>query len=451
MVRFVFTLNGYEVPEMLYVWLPYLRPGGIMTIKGSKFVISPVVADVGLSVCSDSIFVRWHRTRLTFFKMMGYVCVDGVRTSVDMVYSQIYNNDNSKNSRYNTTTLTHYLFCRYGVNQAFKNIGVDIKAMSLREFNTHTYPPEDWVVFTTPQFQLQNRGRVKQTGRSDIALVIPRSQMSKSVTAMMAAFFYVADQHPDSITPDDYDDVKLWLVALGKMALTDGGSTLAKILEHMTIHINSVDGYLDNMALTSIKENGIEGINNVYDLFYYLNDNMPRMVAEVGGKIASMYGKRLTVLSYVAEDITMGITRILFEIQRERNKPTKRSLTIADVGKIFKKQLPFPRILNLNRGKAFVKSLSTASDCMLHKVTSAITMQTECGNGGQKKRSTFGEEQHAHISNIEVGAITNLPDRDPTGRSSLNHMAMVDQDGTIMRNPKLIDLLNDVQADIERR
>jgi hypothetical protein len=55
LVQFLFSLNGEEVKDVLYIYLPYVTQGGIMTIKNSKYVISPVIADVALSVCSDSI------------------------------------------------------------------------------------------------------------------------------------------------------------------------------------------------------------------------------------------------------------------------------------------------------------------------------------------------------------------------------------------------------------
>ena len=52
LMQYRFALDGEELDDMLYIYLPYVSQGGIMTIKNSKYVISPVVADIALSVCS---------------------------------------------------------------------------------------------------------------------------------------------------------------------------------------------------------------------------------------------------------------------------------------------------------------------------------------------------------------------------------------------------------------
>jgi hypothetical protein len=54
------------------------------------------------------------------------------------------------------------------------------------------------------------------------------------------------------------------------------------------------------------------------------------------------------------------------------------------------------------------------------------------------------------ISIAELGGITNLPDRDPTGRSSLNMCALTDADGTLLHNPEFSEILHAAQEDIRR-
>jgi hypothetical protein len=77
-------------------------------------------------------------------------------------------------------------------------------------------------------------------------------------------------------------------------------------------------------------------------------------------------------------------------------------------------------------------------------------MQTECGKKTSKKGPTFGEAQYADVSIAELGGITNLPDRDPTGRSSLNMCALTDADGTLLHNPEFSEILHAAQEDIRR-
>lgn len=448
LVQFMFALNGEPLKDVLYIYLPYVTQGGIMTIKNSKYVISPVIADVALSVCSDSIFIMMNRAKLTFRKASSYMIVDGMRRSIYVVYSQIYNTDNrSKSKKNNLTTLPHYLFCKYGLLESFSRLGVTIQVINRNQYKAEDYPETDWVMCTTAEQHLYGRNaRYKEI--TNLAVMIPRAQYDRRIESMVSCFFYVVDRYPDRVTATDFDSPALWRVLLGRFILT-GSESEGKIITQINTHMASVDGYVDNMVRELLIADGYRNINDIYDLLYMLIDTLPVQIAQAGENIASLYGKRLVVHRYLNEDISQGISRILFAIQKEFN--TKKDITQTDLKRIFRFNLPYTAILSLNSGKAFVKSVSSASDCLIHKVTSVTTMQTECGKkSSSKKGPSFGESQVADVSIAELGGITNLPDRDPTGRSSLNMCAMTDENGTLLHNPKFTDILGAAQEDIRR-
>lgn len=446
LTQYRFSLNGEEIRDTLYIYLPFVRQGGICTIKNSQYVISPVIADVALSVCSDSIFIMMNRAKLTFRKTNGYMVVDGHRKSNYMIYSQIYNTDSRKSKKNNVTTLTHYLFCKYGFVQTFARIGVDAKIINRKFHNIEQFPESEWVMCTTAEQHLTGRNsRYKEV--TDLAVMIPRNQWTQAVESMVTCFFLVVDRFPSRVTVDDYDSPTLWRVLLGKMLLT-GSESEGKILTQMNTHMASVDGYVDNMVRELLIADGHRNINDIYDLMYKMIETLPYEIARAGETIASLYNKRLVVHRYINEDITQGISRILFAIQKEVN--AKKDITQSDLKRIFRFNLPYTTILGLNSGKAFVKSVSTASDCLIHKVTSVTTMQTECGKRSNKKGPSFGEAMVADVSIAELGGITNLPDRDPTGRSSLNMDAITDSNGTLLPNPEHAEILRAVQEDIRR-
>lgn len=446
LVQYRFALDGEELDDMLYIYLPYVSQGGIMTIKNSKYVVSPVMADIALSVCSDSIFIMLNRAKLTFRKAVGYINVDGYHRSPYLVYSQIYNSDKSSRKN-NITTLPHYLFCKYGLLQSFKNLGVDIRVIERSKYDAAQYPTSDWVYCVSVGHSVSNRSS-KYRKVSDLGILIPREQYTFRIESMVASFFYVVDRYPERITINDYDHPMIWRVLLGKLLLS-GSESEGKIITHIEAHMASVDGYIDNMGREILIADGYTDINDIYDLMYVLIAELPIKIAMAGEKIASLYGKRLVVHRYINEDITQGISRIYFDVIKDYNN--KGTLTKTDLRRIFKHRLPYATILGLNSGKAFVKSVSTASDCLTHKVTTIVTMQTECGKRTSKKGPTFGEAQYADASIAELGGITNLPDRDPTGRSSLNLLAMIDDNGTLMANPKHQAILGPAQEDIRRK
>jgi hypothetical protein len=55
-----------------------------------------------------------------------------------------------------------------------------------------------------------------------------------------------------------------------------------------------------------------------------------------------------------------------------------------------------------------------------------------------------------HISNAEVASCWNQPKYDPTGKSKLNPCLQTTPDGTIIRNPEFIPLLEETHAWIKR-
>ena len=446
LVQFLFSLNGEEVKDVLYIYLPYVTQGGIMSIKNSKYVISPVIADVALSVSSDSIFIMMNRAKLTFRQTVGFMTVDGMRRTAYMVYSQIYNTDSRKSKKNNITSLAHYIFCKYGLTEGFARLGVHVKVINRKYYNAEEFPETEWVMCTTAEQHIYGRNqRYKEV--TDLALMIPRDKYDQRIEAMAASFFYVVDRFPSRVTVTDYDSPALWRVLLGKFILT-GSESEGKIITQINTHMSSVDGYVDNMVRELLIADGYTGINDIYDLLYLLMQIFSPEIAKSGEKIASLYGKRLVIHRYLNEDITQGISRILFAIQKEFN--AKKDITQTDLKRIFRYNLPYAAILGLNSGKAFVKSVSSASDCLIHKVTSVTTMQTECGKKTSKKGPTFGEAQYADVSIAELGGITNLPDRDPTGRSSLNMCALTDADGTLLHNPEFSGILHAAQEDIRR-
>lgn len=446
LMQYRFALDGEELDDMLYVYLPYVSQGGIMTIKNSKYVISPVVADIALSVCSDSVFIMLNRAKLTFRKTVGYMNVDGYHRSPYLVYSQIYNTDN-KSRKNNITTLPHYLYCKYGLLKSFSNLGAAVRVVERSKFDANQYPSSDWVYCTSAEHTVSSRSsRYRKV--TDLGILVPREQYNFRIESMIASFFYVVDRFPERITIHDYDHPTIWRVLLGKLIM-NGSETEGKIIKHIDSHMESVDGYIDSMGREILIADGYPDIETIYDLMYVLIEELPIKIAQAGENIASLYGKRLVIHRYVNEDITQGISRIYFDVIKEYNN--KADLTKTDLRRIFKHRLPYTTILSLNSGKAFVKSVSTASDCLTHKVTTITTMQTECGKRASKKGPTFGEAQYADASIAELGGITNLPDRDPTGRSSLNLMAMTDSNGTLMANPKHQHILGPAQEDIRRK
>lgn len=443
LVKYNFSLHGKPIPDISYQYLPFLRQGSIMHIRGSKFMVSPVIADVGLSISSDNIFILMSRGKVTFRNEAINVTVDGRRQTTNMIYSQIYNVKSPVHMS-RVTTIPHYLFCKFGFVQTLKNIDVDCVVLDHLNYKAADYPEEQWTKFTTPSIIVNTKAK---KSLSSLVIMVPKAQVTKTVISIIGCFFRVADRFPERITLEDYDSPIIWRVLLGKLIL--GQEPESTILAQMNNHINSIDGYVDTMVSERVLRDGYH-IDTIYDLFYIMLSDYQQLVNKWSTRPQALYGKSLLVHRYLGEDIQGGISWIFFSIEKEFNK--KGDLTVSELKRTFKANLPFNKILSLNSGKAFVKSVSTASDCLIHKVTSVVTMQTECSKNSKKKdkNTTFGETQYVDPSILELGGVTNLPDRDPTGRSAFNNYAIIAPDGTILENPKFKPLLDRIYHNIRR-
>lgn len=438
MMAYRFSVGGIEVVHNMY--LPFVGQGAIITIKNAKFSISPVIADVALSVRGDSIFIIMNRAKLTFKKFSGSINVDGERESTYIVWSQVYN----IKTRSTLSTLGHYLFAKMGVTEAFRYTGVDVKAIPIDEVSAEKYPIDKWVTVTSAGRKYGTRSAF--VSRSDVALMIPRHQWNHVAKTLAATFFYIADIFPDRVTVQDIDSTNIWRILLGKVLFQPGDSD-GKILNQINTHIASVDGYVDGLVQEWLADGGYPGISNIYALFFLLIDIFPTAVANTTDTISSLYGKRLVVLRYVNEDIINGISNVLFAVQKQMN--AKGEIKPKDLQTFLARNLKYNQILRINSGHSEVKSVSSASDCLMHKITSITLLQTET-TSGNGSGSSFDDSKVADASILTHGAVMNLPSKDPTGRSRLPGCARIDESGTFILDPAHREIIEEVQRKVKR-
>lgn len=440
-----FSIDGEEIqPVPLYQI--FVGDGAMLHIRNALYNISPIIADVALSVKGDSIYIKMTRQALTFRKFSGYHLANGEMVCTYVVWSQIYNTT----TRRTLGTLPHYLFCKFGLHGAFQRLGVDVIVIPRSMVDVSVYDPDNWVVCTVSPSR-GSRAKTRTNAainkvQCDVALIVPKRIWDEqhTVRSMVAGFFYVAEFAPTRITAQDYDDPRLWRLLLGKMILPAGDSD-GKILNQMNTHITSVSCFVDGMVRENLRDAGYD-IRDTFELFDLVNRKYPELVAQNTENSASMYGKRLVVNSYVNADIIKATTNLLFGVQKLHN--AKGGVRRTDFEKIIKSNLKYDLIMGLNRRHSECKSVSSASDCMLHKVTSLAILQTETSN--KATGPVFDESKVAHISIAENCGVMNLPSKDPSGRSRLGFSSVIDEKGTIIQNPDLKHITVPAQEYIKR-
>lgn len=452
MIFLHFRHNGEDQkPRPLY--LPYARPGGLISLMGSRFAVSPVISDRAISVNEESIFIPLNRDRLTFFRHRYVFNILNEGPSAAWVpYINLHHASGKRSGLMSTAkpimdakcSNAHYLFCKYGVYATFALCGAEIAA-GYSEINPVNYNSEEWVICES--MMAKPRGlRTRSYIPSQLRIAVRREQFTLRIRSVMAALFYLIDHFPDRISPAEMNGDSLMRILLGHLIFASNESE-GKLKNNVDSHMNSIDRYIDGMVLTWLKEANVF-VENIYDLFLNIIDTFTERVATSSNTMSSMYGKRLVILRYALFDITSSINAMLYALQKKAKKP----LTATDINGILNKYLNPRLAIRMNSGHAEVSSVSSATDNNATRISLSAVLQTRTSaNGARSKTASFGPSLAMHASLIDVCQYNNLPKSEPTGRERLNPYLNLSHDYMTLPNEKYRALLEEMQETIFKR
>lgn len=451
--------------EPLPVQLPTCGPGGKLRIRGSMFHITPVVADVAISVGMDSIFMRFSKLRTNMFRLPYHYYLDGRRDSPYMVYGKLHNAQIKSRGRGRSlltkmkTILPHYLFARFGLKQAFAMYcNATVEVGTADQITLEKYPADEWVICSSIHQNVQQTPGGRPQLGTDLKLAIKRNDKSDfgitSPTRVMAgAFFYVADHFPTRVTAEWADEERLWVVLLGHLLFGSDHSE-GKLAEDVYTHLRSLDTGMDQESQVSLRKIGIH-CSTLFDFLADMSFTFSQRVTEAGQTVASMYGKRLMILRYVLDDLRKAVNSFMFQLDKDANN-RKRPLKREDVESTMKRLIK-PDVVYKISGSAHgeVTSVSCPGGNMLFKLSSQATLQTETsgarsrtGTGGG--RSGVDASMRLDVSIAECGSYSAMSKSEPSGRNKLNPFVHFDKDGVLTQDPELAPLLDEVAKMIQR-
>lgn len=444
LIELNFSFQGKKLsPRPIY--LPFVGQGGSIYISGTKWFISPVLADRVISVGLEQIFVRLLRDRLTFSRAGTWVKENGKVVRTDLVHSRIYHSktkDRDKQATNNAfTSMPHYLFCKYGFAGTMeKYLGITpVVGYNLDE----ELDPLEWDVYKTqgvPPKGMSRRKKIIDWRAPEIQVAIRKSDNVPVALPYIAALFYVADYFPRQISPDLVNLPEGWIAPMGYMLFSENNNR-GKIEEAVRKHLSSLDDYADSMVIDNMAAIGLE-IKDIYDFFAIITEKFSLWVSNNQDKVNSMYDKELSVLYFVLFDVTKAIFNLFFALKAH----SRRELTEKDVEKHMKENLKPGMCYQLGKSHGEVASISYSGDNMAFKATSTLTPQTATSKQVKKvgDRGTANDpSRRLHPSIAEVAAISCMPKSDPSGQSKINHYMLLDETRTaILRNPKFKELLD---------
>ena len=444
LIELNFSFQGKKLsPRPIY--LPFVGQGGSIYISGTKWFISPVLADRVISIGLEQIFVRLLRDRLTFSRAGTWVKENGKVVRTDLVHSRIYHSktkDRDKQATNNAfTSMPHYLFCKYGFAGTMeKYLGITpVVGYNLDE----ELDPLEWDIYKTqgiPPRGMSRRKKIIDWRAPEIQVAIRKSDNVPVALPYIAALFYVADYFPRQISPDLVNLPEGWIAPMGYMLFSENNNR-GKIEEAVRKHLSSLDDYADSMVIDNMAAIGLE-IKDIYDFFAIITEKFSLWVSNNQDKVNSMYDKELSVLYFVLFDVTKAIFNLFFALKAH----SRRELTEKDVEKHMKENLKPGMCYQLGKSHGEVASISYSGDNMAFKATSTLTPQTATSKQVKKvgDRGTANDpSRRLHPSIAEVAAISCMPKSDPSGQSKINHYMLLDETRTaILRNPKFKKLLD---------
>ncbi len=452
MVKVLFELNGEPLPPR-YLFLPFCRRGGLITIRGSEFAISPVMADKAISVGHNFIFIPMAWDRMNFFRVTQYFYANENQEAVDVAWSKIHHyklkarRTNSKMDVRANTVLPHYLFAKYGLTRVFSEmVNTQVAVGSSTEITPDKYPPADWIICRSMMYKPRSVKDKNYVG-PDIRLAVPRDSWTPAIASLVAGFFYVADYFPDRVTPDEVDEPRLWRILLGYMIFGPGHSE-GKLAEDINQHMGSLDNYIETQTRKRLEDVGVY-VEDIYQLFMHLIENFDYYITQSTANLSSSFGKRLMVLPYALSDLTWAIHRFMFTATAQRKR---KPLTKDEVNKILNKTLKTNTAFKMNKQHGEVNPVAVPGDNIYFKVTSHVVLQ-ESSSGARTKTRTSTEDPSKilHVSVAVAGSYNTMGKAEPTGRAKLNPcIPLSTYDNEILENPDLIHITRPTQAMIQR-
>ncbi len=443
MVKYFFRFNGEDLPPR-YIYMPNIGEAGMFYIGGVNFHMTPVLSDNVISPGLDTIFVKLLRDKVIFRRLYHTMVVNDERIMTQIVWSAIYRKNQTKNTRTTkaVTCLAHYLFAKYGVTGAFRKYCGFVPVFGDEEITEVLYPKDKWMICESIKMKPKDFMGNFYTPNT-IRMAIPKDQWNMNVQALVSGFFYVVDYFPSKVRVKYIDNVDMWMVLLGHIIFS-GNYSDSKLFKDIESHFISLSEYVDAIVIDKLKKLNYT-IYNFYDLLAVILKDFNSIIVRSNKSTNNVFNKTVEVLYYALYDITSGIFRVNFKLNK---LAAKKELTAREVVEVFNKQLKTGAIFSLSSGKIVTGSVGYSGDHKYPKLTSILTEQENLPGAtrGKKSKKTVTEKNRIHTSMLEVGSLLFLPKSNPTPVVRVNPFLRVNTEtGAIIPNEKFTELLDRTQ------
>lgn len=419
---FLFEYEGVPLKPR-YIQLPFIRPGGIMRVRGSSFVVSPVLADNIFSIDNSKIYMPVTRSKITFSKEPTSFIEDDEVLSVDAIHSPIFNviNKSERNVK-SRSLLMHYILAKYGLADAFKRYFKTDIVIVPEDKKISDYNKRDWVICRSRGIPPKSMVNVQYEPCS-IVIAVPRSTYTSATSSAMGSLFYIMDHEPDMMDRDHLNNPMLWRRILPRFIKNDVGVE-KKAMEEMEAHMISLDAYMDDLVRRKLQHEHIP-CEDIYDVFSHIIEHFPRMTMD--SKPASMLNKRLETVRFLMFDVVSAIFNLMFDLVKLSGTRLHRE----SIERTFDQASLTDRIQLIHTGHGEVSTLESATDCMLYSVTKSMVPQAKATATSRvsKSREMVDPAYALDASQCLMSTYLFTSKSDPSARGTVNPFIVLNEHG----------------------
>lgn len=468
LAKFQFSYMGKPLQDTpIYLINP--KKGGLLDLSGKTWVINQVMVDRLFSITPDEIFLSFITSdRVRIWKLNHPIKKNDKVVPGIVPYAKLHHkaakNANQGNSQYIKlgyvrSTIGHYLFARYGLEDTFRiHAGVEIQ---IREFKTthqledeltKEFPREQYTIYSSSYYESSNKPKyVKHpvTGyvAPRIAIIIKNDDINQLTESLIVSAFYTIDHFPEICSPKAIESKWQWIILLGYI-LFGNDSTHGELGEDILTHLDSIAGYIDTQAKDELLLHRIVA-EDIFDVFIYLMSNLMELMTHSAHPPSSMYGKSLCVLKYVLGDITASIVGFMRLVSSNKNKVH----TVDTLNSALKEKIKPKLIFKLTGGAHNeIEYASSPNPNYIFKLSTRIIPQRDVKSKPNSDAVRQIEpSDYLDVSICELAGHNVLIKKTPFGREYLNPFARVDPETwELLRKEEYIELLDDAQSDIAR-
>lgn len=488
MVEFLFQLppdaNGRVEIFKRPMFVQFIRRGGIFSVRGTDYHTAPVYHTQGICYLDKELFVNFNFTRKVHFsesKKPTPVFVQGIKTNVTIpVSNNLYSatpKDGGRKLR--PTPLPLWLFAQYGFTEAIKKFtGVPVTLM-------HHSAAE---LLDTKHYAIIRSGSDNDRKNINHVVVIPTqhlpsletgrvwTQEENHLITLCSAFFdaahffstnckrsgvYLLLKHGGEDTEEDIRETNsadMWRVILGKCLLgieADG----FEVVKRTDRHLKEMLRYVCPRFRGELQVKDPD-VPDDMDTFGFI-DYVIRVTLERRGKrhndVASLYGKRLTVVDYLllgknGFSTALSHLRWRLEALAESIETGEQQIDVSyAIRKLLNEWIKVGLLQGLESTHGELSTFSCATESMVAGISTHAIDQTETAKSSSKSKINLdSRKNHVHVSFCEVGSVIYMPKSTPFGYGILSQYLKLNQKYVIVRNKEVAPILDEAQADLDR-